>query len=209
MSRPRIREALSWLDYHAQVRQQGESMTRNLHLTEWSEDGRFGRYLLRDKTWRGYLWIEIITVRNGVLVHGDCQTVLFEGFGDLLSPRGPIYWQARDNPQYGAEKARADDEWDARVARAGLLEHRRQGSLRDCSREDVRRLYEELDGENQGEFEELLYEVTSDSELFSIGRVVARRVIHAQAALCRLVQEFDRIEVQEKSAAWFARKAAA
>jgi hypothetical protein len=213
--------AKSQSEHRAEVFADAQRYTSALALIRCEEDARAGRYLLRPRNrwlW-GYLWVEVVTVVGGVLVHGDCDTVLFSGFGSDgdRGPRAKLYWQARNNPGYGAEKAHhgdtAPDEWHPEVAAADLLFHLRHKSF-TCAdpeeREELRSVWQGLRrGDlDQSEFAERIHDLTGDSELCAMGTVPARAVTVAQCVLMRLVAELEARDFREAASKWLRREAA-
>jgi hypothetical protein len=207
-------------EHHAEVFADAQRATSKLTLHRCEEDSRTGRYLLKPRHHGlfGYLWVEVVTVSGGVLVHGDCDSVLFRGFSmdRDYGPRAKLYWQARNNPLYGAEKARmgdtAPDEWHADVAAGALLWHLRHKSFTvetGEQREELRSIWDDLRSEDisQDEFAKRIYDLTDDCELTTMGTVPARAVTVAQCVLMRLVAELEARDMRKASSEWFQRAA--
>jgi hypothetical protein len=213
MKRRREPFAQSQLARSRKLYAQGKEMCAALELKRMEEGEQFGRYLMRPARWgTGYLWIEVVTLRGGVLVHGDCETCLFSGYGPSShGPRGPIYWQARINPQYGAEKAglggTESSVWSADVAAYYVLDWRRHKSI---GRELARELYDGLvSGWCEQEFCSAAYEGDVDGEdIANACDAVSRGVVVAQCALMRLVRLLEQRDFRTASRARFARSAA-
>lgn len=216
----RAKFAKSTVEHHTEVFADAQRATSKLTLHRCEEDSRTGRYLLKPRHDRlfGYLWVEVVTVSGGVLVHGDCDSVLFRGFSmdRDYGPRAKLYWQARNNPHYGAEKARmgdtAPDEWHADVAAGALLWHLRHKSF-SCDtpeqREELRSIWQGLRrGDlDRAEFAERIHDLTDDCELPSMGTVPARAVTVAQCVLMHLVAELEARDMRKAASEWFRRAA--
>jgi hypothetical protein len=54
--------------------------------------------------WEGFYWTEIVTVADGILVHGDIDTCLFKFYKGDKKPFGPIHWVAHSGVDYLEEK---------------------------------------------------------------------------------------------------------
>ncbi len=199
------KETQTYTEWDEENTRRQEQMMRDLRLAHVDETDD-GRYLMRpEHRWSGYAWIEVVTVANGILVHGDCDTVLFRGCSG--PPRGKISWQARYNPDYGAEKATlADLEgrcWQRRVAAAFILEMRRDDP-ESISKENARTLYDALLSEerSQSEFLEACSDVGLD-DMYSIGMVPAQRIYAAQAALRHLQNLLGARDMRAQARAWY------
>lgn len=181
-----------------------EEFASKLQLREFDEGPRFGRWYLRG-VWS---WAEVVTLRHGVYVGGDVETVVFSGHpnAEKYGARSPLYWMATRSYRYAAEKADRGRtqgmEWDRDCALAELLYHRRHDQI---GKEEARQVYDcwRLD-EGQHAFAAAVYEATGDCELCSIGEVVSRRVFLATAILRRLT---GLIDLRKKSTEWFRRAA--
>ncbi len=172
------------------IERECEEFCSKLRLTESREDDVSGRWYLRGP----WTWVEVVTLRHGLYVGGDIETVVFSGHpGRGYGVRSPVYWMATRSYGYAAEKARMGNtlgnEWDAACARASVLDQCKQGGL---SHDQARALLRCLDHE-EGEhaFQAAVYEETGDSELCDMGEVVSRRVYLATAVLRRLVAHFE------------------
>lgn len=179
----------------------------DLILVSVAEDDRHGRYLLRPTNWwRCFAWIEVVTLAGGLIVHGDCDTVVFHGCNE--GPRGKIRWQARNNPEYGRDKATIGGvvavEWEPRVAAAWVLEMRRHGSL---NKDQARTVWDRLADDEVGSTESFGQCLDAaeyfDSESYDAGEVPARCIFVAQALLCHLERELEARDFRSISRAWF------
>lgn len=181
-----------------------EEFCEQLALRDSIEDGSFGRWFLRGP----WSWVEVVTLRGGLYVGGDIETVVFSGHPSPRAGypvRSAVYWMATKSYSYAAEKANIGrtqgNEWDDDCARASVLDQRKHDGL---TREQARALFDCLDRE-EGEraFAAAVYEETGDAELCSMGDVVSRRVYLATAVLRRLVRHFDAQGMRERARAWF------
>jgi hypothetical protein len=211
------KETQTYTEWDEENTRRQEQMMRNLRLARVDETDD-GRYLMRPERerWSGYSWIEVVTVANGILVHGDCDTVLFRGCSG--PPRGKISWQARYNPDYGAEKATLADlegrTWERRVAANFILEMRLEARARPdepfdkrpetISKENARTLYDALLSNecSQSEFIEACSDVGLD-DMYSIGMVPAQRIYAAQAALRHLQNLLGARDMRAQARAWY------
>ncbi|HWA29028.1 MAG TPA: hypothetical protein VG734_25480 [Lacunisphaera sp.] len=178
---------------------------KDLRLVEFEEGDRFGRYFLRG----GWTWAEVITIRGGVIVCGDVDTVCFQWLSqNPQTPRGPLYWMSGYNYSYAEQKARIGNthgarEFDRDIASGCVLEWRRG---KDISKEDARYLWTMV-GESESEFMSAAYEALSDSEPLESVEVTGRCVFTAQAVLTRLVEELEARDFRASAGAWFRRAA--
>lgn len=187
----------------ATIERETEKYAAGLSLASCDEGSRFGRYYLRGR----WTWVEVVTLRHGLYVGGDIETVVFSGHpsAETYGVRSPLYWMAARSYSYASEKARLgnteSEEWDADCARACVLEYRSDGAF---TAEQSDRLIQVLDWE-EGEraFREAVYETIEDSEYCSMGDVVSRRVIRAAAILRRLVWCLDARDLQLAAHGWF------
>ncbi len=173
-----------------------------LQLRDSVEDERFGRYYLSGPL----IWAEVVTIRGGVIVCGDVDTVCFQWLTSK-TPRAPLYWIACAGYDYATAKAargtgNSAREFDVEVARHCVLYHRRNGTL---TRDEAQQLWDFLksDDANAVTFQAEVYEVTADSELCSMGEVSSSRVLVAQAVLRRLVAELEARDFRTKARGWF------
>jgi hypothetical protein len=184
-----------------------EKYSADLSLREVDEGSRFGRYYLRGN----WTWVEVVTLRHGLYVGGDIETVVFSGRpnAEKYGVRSPLYWMSTRSYEYAAQKARLgntqEEEWDAECARACVLEYRGEDT---CTAEQADALLSVLDRE-EGEhaFREAVNEELEDSEYCTMGDVVSRRVIRATAVLRRLTCLLQRHDFQSAAASWFRRAA--
>jgi hypothetical protein len=203
--------AVSPLARERKLYEQGRRYCEDLELRQVDEGERFGRYLLKPRKWLSYSWVEIVTVRGGVLVHGDCDTCFFSGLSGATGPRSGIYWQARVNPGYGAEKANRGGtesrEFEQEVAAFYVLQWRRH---KEIERELARDLFDGLRGGWTGEeFGAECYGSVVDVEsIVSARNSVSWNVINAQCVLMRLVTLLERRDFQHLAREWFSRSAA-
>lgn len=189
------------------IERETEHYAAGLNLVACDEGPRFGRYYLRG-TWT---WVEVVTLRHGLYVGGDIETVVFSGHpnAEKYGVRSPLYWMATRSYDYAAEKAGLGatqrEEWDAACARACVLEHQKDETF---TTEEAEALLDVLDRE-EGEhaFRQAVYETLEDSEYCTMGDVVSRRVIRATAVLRRLTCLLERHDFQGASASWFRRAA--
>jgi hypothetical protein len=185
----------------AQLEQDCDDFAGQMRLVEALEEGRNGRWILKGIR---YSWAEVVTLRNGIYVGGDVETVVFVGGGDRAArPRGRVYWMATRSYDYAQEKADIGDtaprEWDEAVARWNVLYHRRHG---DIDRDAAREIYlSARDGEHA--FREAIYENTEDSELCDMGMCVSRSVYMATAILRQLARLFDAEDFRATAHEWF------
>lgn len=193
---------------------QADEMCRWLQLDNFTEDARFGRYYLRppgEARFRSYSWIEIVVLRHGVIVHGDCDTVVFKGFyRNDSGPRGPLYWVGSYNYSYAEEKSdhgisgRSRD-WDHQVCREEICLRRREGGI---EKDVARALFDAAyDGQNQNEWLAEYWQHAQESEGASAGEVTPYPVFAAQAALRRLIGELESRDMRAASRDWFRRAA--
>jgi len=180
-----------------------DDFSDNLHMIDAQEDGAFRRWLLRGPG----TWVEVVTLRGGIYVGGDVDTVVFRGGVDRSSdPRGRVYWMATRSYDYAAEKARigdtAPDEWDGDCARGHILWHRKREQL---NKDQARALWEILahDDVSGAEFHAAIYEETNDSELCNMGDVTSHRVYMATAIMRRLAHLLDSRDMQQAARGWF------
>lgn len=192
------------------IEREVEEYAAGLTLVDCDEGQRFARYYLRG-TWT---WVEVVTLRHGLYVGGDIETVVFSGHpnAERYGVRSPVYWMATRSYDYAAEKAGLGnterEEWDPACARACVKMHLRDKTF---TAEEAEPLLESLDRE-EGEhaFRAAVYETLEDSEYCSMGDVVSRRVIRATAVLRRLIHQLlvhDGALVREGAASWFRRAA--
>jgi hypothetical protein len=184
-----------------------EEFAAQLHLVDAREEGAFGRWLLRGR----WSWAEVVSLRGGIYVGGDIETVVFQGGGDLAKrPRGRVYWMATRSYGYASEKAHlgntAPDEWDESCARGAILDHRKCEQL---TREEALNLWNLLKrGDvSRSEFASAVYDETHDAELCDMGDVTSRRVYMATAIMRRLAHLLDCRDMQQASREWFRRAA--
>jgi len=175
-----------------------------LQLRESIEGPRFGRWYLCG-VWS---WAEVVTLRNGVYIGGDVETVVFSGHpnSEKYGVRSPLYWMATRSYRYAAEKAHLGStkgmSWDRDCALADVFYHRKHDQL---SREQARAIYHAWKhDEGQHAFAAAVYEATGDCELCDMGEVVSQRVFLATAILRRLTGLLD---LRSKSLEWFRRAA--
>lgn len=184
------------------IEREVEKYAAGLELSECDEGPRFGRYYLRGE----FTWVEVVTLRHGLYVGGDIETVVFSGHpsAEKYGVRSPLYWMSTRSYGYAAEKAQigntVSQEWDAACARDCVLTYRSDESF---TQEQAEALLEVLDRE-EGEhaFRKAVYDTIEDSEYCSMGDVVARRVIRATAVLRRLtglLEKRSSLEAQRDS----------
>lgn len=103
-----------------------DDMCRGLFLKTFTEDERFGRYYLSPRDgdrFASYTWVEVVVLRHGVLVHGDCEAVTFKGFHRKdAGPRASLYWMGTHNYGYAESKVEQwrkghSREWDHAACR--------------------------------------------------------------------------------------------
>lgn len=197
-------ESISSYELDRKQSLRSDDMCKFLKLVSVEETEQHGRYLLRERPHRhGYSWAEVVTLRGGVIVHGDCTTVVFRGLEHGAWPRAAIRWQARYNADYGAEKANIGDsrgqEWSHLVAARWVLEWRREKNI---TNEQAREVWRALDEHNQTEFLQACHDQDID-DVYDIGMVPAGSVYAAQAVLRRLVAELDARDMRAKARARF------
>lgn len=189
-------------------------MCRPLQLERFSEDERFGRYCLRPPVgarFASYTWVEVVVLRHGVIVHGDCDTVTFKGFyRNDSGPRGPLYWVGTHNYSYAEEKAdhgrsgRSRD-WDNEVCREEICLWRREKTM---EKDIARALFDAAyDGQNQHEWLAEYWQHGLDSEGASAGEVTPYPIFAAQAVLRRLLAELEARDMRQSAREWFQRAA--
>lgn len=184
-----------------------EHYAAGLSLRDCDEGRRFGRYYLRGQ----WTWVEVVTLRHGLYVGGDIETVVFSGHpsAEKYGVRSPLYWMATRSYSYAAEKAglgnTENEEWDAACARACVLEYQKDEAFTAEQAEALLRVLDHEEGEHA--FRQAVYETLEDSEYCSMGDVVSRRVIRATAVLRRLTRLLERHDFQNASATWFRRAA--
>jgi len=212
VKRKRAPFAVSPMDRERDMYARQRRACADLVLAQCEEGDQFGRYLLKPGgRWLNYTWIEVVTLRNGVLVHGDCKTCFFSGYGAPNNPRGPIYWQARKDSYYGAQKAgfggTKTSQWCQETAAYYVLDWRRQKSI---DKESARDLYDGLrSGWDEHEFVAECYRHSVESE--SIGSAcdsVSWNVVIGQCVLMHLVELLERRDFQHQARDWFTREAA-
>lgn len=161
---------------------------KHLQLVDVEEIGNLGRYYLRPSLCGGYTWAEVVVLRGGsLLVHGDCDTVVFSSFYKPSHPRQVVDWMATDNYGYAEEKASIGGSkarcWDDEVARAAVLSWRRERRITHVLAE---RLMDAISDSGPHGFQIELYR----NELYELGsdvyEVTEGRVFGAQAVLRRL-----------------------
>lgn len=184
-----------------------DQFAAKLHLVDVREEGSFGRWFLRGP----WSWAEVVSLRGGIYVGGDIETVVFKGGGDLATrPRGRVYWMATRSYSYASEKGHlgdtAPDEWDEACARGAILWHRRHDQLEKEQARNLWRLLERGDV-SRGEFNSAIYEETEDCELCGIGDVTSSRIFMATAIMRRLAHLLDCRDMQQVSREWFRRTA--
>jgi hypothetical protein len=184
-----------------------DSFASKLRLVEAREDGPFGRWFLRAP----YTWAEVVSLRGGIYVGGDIETVVFQGGGDRAgSPRGRVYWMATRSYGYASEKAHhgdtAPDEWDEACARGAIVDHRKHDYLTKAQARTLWNLLARGDV-RPDEFNAAIYEETDDCELCGMGNVTSRRIFMATAILRRLVWLLEARDMQNAARDWFRRAA--
>ncbi len=184
-----------------------DKFAAQLHLTDVREEGAFGRWFLRGP----WTWAEVVSLRGGIYVGGDIETVVFQGGGDrAANPRGRVYWMATRSYSYASEKAHigntAPDEWDEECARGAVRDHL---ECEQISKEQARELLRLRDRGDvgRGEFASAVYEETNDAELCDMGDVTSRRIYMATAIMRRLAHLLDCRDMQELAREWFRRAA--
>jgi hypothetical protein len=196
---------------------QADNMCRHLELHEFEEGERFGRYYLRPPAegfWASYTWVEVVVLRHGVIVHGDCDTATFKGlYRKGGGPRAALYWLSGYNHSYAEEKldrgrGHNPKDWDRYLCRAQVASARRDGYLGD---DDARALYDAAyDGCTQQEWINEYFALGLDAEGCSLGEVTPWVVFSAQAVLRRLthlLEARDALTFQARSKDWFKRAA--
>lgn len=192
---------------------QADEMCRHLHLAVREEGERFGRYYLRppgEARFISYTWAEVVILRHGVVVHGDCDTVVFKGFyRNDAGPRAPLYWVGSYNYSYAESKAdygRAEPRaWDYQVCRQEILEWRR-GRVIDA--DAARELFDAAhDGASQHEWLATMWRTSLDSEYSSAGEITPWPIFAAQAVLRRLIALLEAEDFRKSSHEWFRRAA--
>jgi hypothetical protein len=179
-------------------------MCSDLRLGDVIEAGAHGRYLLKPSTRRSlsYQWAEVVTLRTGIMVHGDCETVVFKNHVTEHA-RSMVYWLAGYGYDYAEEKAciggHRELEWDFVVARAYVCEWRREKIVE----RDVARSLWKAAGDGQYYWTEALQEADLFDHL-GAGEVTPWRVFGAQAVLRRLVWLLERRDFLLQSRDWFA-----
>ncbi len=183
-----------------------DAFAARLQLVDVREEWQFGRWLLRGP----WTWAEVASLRGGIYVGGDIDTVVFRGGDPDGNPRGRVYWMATRSYRYASEKAHlgdtAPDEWDEDCARGDIKWHCDHGQITKAQAKSLLRLLNRGDV-GRDEFNKAIYEETEDSELCGMGDVTSRRVFMATAVLRRLAHLFACIDMQEASRQWFRRTA--
>lgn len=187
------------------LRAESDQFCADFKLREFDEGERFGRYLLRGR----HSWAEVITVRGGVIVCGDVDTVHFAHYSGHPSsfPRGPLYWMSTTSYDCATEKAKIggglEKEFDADIARSTVLFWRRNDYI---NRDQARALWHAADN-SESYFATSVYEETGDCELCSGGMVTSRCVFSACAILARLCVCLEERDFRVLSLEWFRRAA--
>lgn len=198
----------SILEYERECRELAEAHAKHLALKEFDEEGKLGRYLLRARCRTGYMWAEVVVLRHGhLLVHGDCDAVIFGICGGYESARSVLYWMADASADYAQEKASRGSSqkiattWEPEVARWYIDEWLREEMV---TAEQAQELIAELALERgQHAFVEEVYDTTGDAELCSAGEVTDYRVFAAQAVLRSLCRELENRDMQAAARDWF------
>ena len=189
---------------HLERHRLAEEGARDLRLVKaWEDDDepRLARYFMRGRWWT---WVEVVVLHHGhLLVHGG------SGYEHA---RGVLYWMAKAEPRYAAEKAaigssgKISEDWDAEVALHYVNEWESERQI--CS-EDAEQLRDSLrwDG-NQQEFMNRVYETNGlDVDNLSAGKVTSSNVFNAQACLRVLVRELESRDMCTQANGWFRRSA--
>jgi len=193
----------------------------DLRLIEHEECARFGRYYLRGNR----TWAEVVTIRGGVVVCGDVDTVCFQWFSDRgnnQTVRGPLYWMAYAGYSYAEEKASigmtdgygtcVTRVFDVDVARYNVLDQRRHGGLTREQASEIWGFLKNNDEVDKVTFADAVFGATGDYDLCTIGDVTAHRVFAAQAVLRCLVEALEAIDARgfrKRSLGWFWKACAA
>lgn len=176
--------------YVEQMTRIGDEMCAHLHLVDYQEHpDALGRYFLKPALRGGFTWVEIVVLQGGsVLVHGDCDTVIFSSYYRPTHPRQVIDWIATSDCDYAEQKAAIGGSqsriWSEELVTERVLQWRREKLVTAAQ---ARQLVEVLkDGGQESFLTELHsfghHELTSHH----FGMVPAPRVFSAQAALRKL-----------------------
>lgn len=173
--------------YVEQMIKSSDEMCAHLHLIDVEEEGALGRYYVKPSLGHGYSWVEIVVLRGGsLLVHGDCDTVVFSSYHKPKHPRQVVEWIAKCGWDYATQKASIGSSiarvWHRDVVVESVCHWRRS---RLVTSEHARDLVE-TSGDSGLFFAKLhsfgYYELTYEH----FGMVTAPRVFAAQAVLRKL-----------------------
>lgn len=206
-------KAQSIWDYDKEQREDAVQYSKRLALKEFEESKGLGRYFLRARTSAGFSWAEVVVLRHGhLLVHGDCDAVIFGVCSGYEGPRGVLYWMANAGSTYAREKAHIGSSgkiattWERDVAAWYIDEWQREAMVTAEQAEELRQALRDEECCQQA-WAECVYEVTEDHELCSAGEVTAREVFMAQGVLRALIVELEAIDMRKRASEWFRRSA--
>lgn len=120
--------------YIEQMTKSSDQMSAHLHLIDAEETGALGRYFMKPALGHGYSWVEVVVLRGGsLLVHGDCDTVVFSNYYKPTHPRQVVEWIAASDWDYATEKASIGGSiarvWDEDVVAESVCRWRRDKAI--------------------------------------------------------------------------------
>ena len=173
--------------YVGQMIKTSDQMCAHLHLIDVQEEGALARYYMKPSLGHGYSWVEVVVLRGGsLLVHGDCDTVVFSSYYRPKHPRQVVEWIATCGWDYATQKASIGGSiarvWDQDVVVESVCRWRRSKTI---TSEQARELVD-LSEDSCSFFAKLHSFEYYDLTYEHFGMVTAPRVFAAQAVLRKL-----------------------